>query len=272
MRYALIAIGIALGLAPVAVAATPSYIQHFFAQTQSAYYVGSNNPGNTPEFVAGKSMEFEFLACNTGDEKNSPLTGLLHFGDGNSRDLGGVPCDPVIIPYTYAKPHKDTIIVLEITDASGASDIKAIKIDVVPMPSLTRRNSAGSVPLAPTMGTATPSPSAVADVLPGAPGAPSSSVSSEGNSGGSSLAEAPAGPPSATPGPGDSTNSVLVPGSIIPPGQKSAGTSDLVSTESASASSTTGISSPILGVFITGVLVLFFLTTLVFGIRWLLAK
>lgn len=219
------------------------HIQYFYARSQSPYYLGNAADG-TPQFAAGKALEFEFLACPT--DAAQALQATVFFGNGDKRVFNEVSCSPTIFPYTYSKPQNEAIVALEVKTAAGKTDLQAVKISVAPLPKDTKTAAAAFGP-----------PVITESTTPAVAARPTPEVA-VGQDLSKQLAESES----------PDTNSAA---KVAAPGvQVSAGQAAL--TQQAAASATTTAGSPILGAFVTGVLILVFFVAAFSGIRWLLTR
>ncbi len=110
------------------VVSTPE-IRSFYASSQSRFYAGDANNNNQPDFAVGKSMEFEFMAC----DNLSAVTATLDFGDGSKQTFQPLGCAKVSVPHTYAKASNNVLAVLDVKNDAGRSVVQALKLDIVPL-------------------------------------------------------------------------------------------------------------------------------------------
>lgn len=103
-------------------------VEYFKVKTQSAGYAGDQDHDNAPDFVVNRTVEFELLAC---DPDGGALAGTVTFGAGAQRVLNDIPCDRLSFPYTFKEPEQDLIVVLDVLNAVGRSQVSALKLDIV---------------------------------------------------------------------------------------------------------------------------------------------
>lgn len=232
--------------------AAPPHIQYFYARSQSPYFLGNAADG-TPQFAAGKALEFEFLACPT-DAAEASLRATVYFGNGDKRVFKEVSCSPTIFPYTYAKPQSEAIVALEVKTATGKTDLQAVKIAIAPLPKDTKTVATA---FGPPVITESAQPAAAAQQMPDV--AVGQDLSKQLAASASQNANL--------------TANGAVPGAQIAPATQPRRGSELVRGQQATASAaTTTAGSPILGAFVTGVLILIFFVVAFSGIRWLLSR
>src|SRR3989338_970013 len=103
-------------------------IEYFRAVPQSAAYVGDSDHDGAPDFLFNKAVEFELLVCDT---ESAAVAGQVILGDGTTRPLSSIPCDPLKFPYAYKQPQQDLIAILDVQNEFGRTTVSAIKLDIV---------------------------------------------------------------------------------------------------------------------------------------------
>src|SRR3989338_7893782 len=103
-------------------------IEYFRAVPQSAAYVGDSDHDGAPDFLFNKAVEFELLVCDT---ESAAVAGQVILGDGTTRPLSSIPCDPLKFPYAYKQPQQDLIAILDVQNEFGRTTVSALKLDIV---------------------------------------------------------------------------------------------------------------------------------------------
>ena len=125
-------IGIVFSYLPMIVlAAGEPRVEYFRAVPESAAYVGDSDNDGAPDFLVNRAVEFELLVCDT---ESAAVAGQVILGDGTSRPLSSIPCDPLKFPYSYKQPQQDLIAILDVQNEFGRTTVSALKLDIVAEP------------------------------------------------------------------------------------------------------------------------------------------